>query len=188
MIVSRTLLVGLACVTAAFAANTNNQVNDIVDKLDMDAHDVIPVIADLVANETISATTLQGPMSSFISDWQEASSDLAAVPVSDGSNTTAPTNDDISVTYGDVLFAVASILSALEDDIPGLAGVIGPLDPAIANFTLQLNTTVVNSTNFDHIIMGDSRQWFTQKNFTQTLAALKLQPGITDTEHQVFHG
>ncbi|KAI0032574.1 hypothetical protein K488DRAFT_49650 [Vararia minispora EC-137] len=172
MLVPRVILVSLTFVTAVFAANTNAQVNDIIDNLDMDVHAIVPVIATIVANETISAITLQPQVDGLIGAFNDAGSGLANTPISDGSNNTAPTNDDISVTYGDVLFAMASILSAIDPSIDGVSGVLAPLDPAIANVTAQLNMTVPTSTNYVHILTLDARQFFQAKNFTQTLVSL----------------
>ena len=44
MFVSRVFLLGFTFVSAALAANTNDQAKDAVDNLSMDAHAIIPVV------------------------------------------------------------------------------------------------------------------------------------------------
>ncbi|KAI0322398.1 hypothetical protein OF83DRAFT_1049345 [Amylostereum chailletii] len=174
MLFSRTLLMGFALASSALAANTNPQINDIVDTLSQSIHVTVPAISKLVSSENVTDNSLPPRISELVTAFQTAASDLASTPVSDGDQTDAPTNDDISVTYGAVLSAVAgSVLAALRPGVvPDLATLLAPLDPAIANASTTLNTTLPTALGFVHTLLLDARQFYAAKNFTQTLTAL----------------
>jgi hypothetical protein len=64
-----------------------------------------------MANESLSPTTLGPQINAISSAFQRATTQLKATPVSSGSTTVSPTNDDISIVYSDAMQWVSSSLT-----------------------------------------------------------------------------
>ncbi|KAJ7760733.1 POXA3a laccase small subunit [Mycena maculata] len=97
-----------------------------------------------------------------------------ATPISAGSTTITPTNDDISITYSDAVVLIATSLSGViaTGAVPDFSSMVASFDPILAATTNQLNITSPNSVALVHIMLLDASQFFTDEGFTQTLAAL----------------
>ncbi|KAK7032802.1 Poxa3b laccase small subunit [Favolaschia claudopus] len=167
-------LLAVAFASAAYAANTNAQINPIVDSLDVSLHHIGPTILTLMANQTSSDATIGQQMTALGSIYDQTATKLAAVPVSSGSNTTTPTNDDISITYSDAMQLTSSSLSGIirSGKVPSFPTMVKTLDPIMARATKQLNTTLPGSVALVHIMMLDAQQFLVAEGFTQTVAAL----------------
>ncbi|KAJ7220169.1 POXA3b laccase small subunit [Mycena pura] len=156
------------------STNTNAAINSILDTLDESIHHISPTILTLMANQTLSASTLGPQMTTLENAFTQADNDLAATAVSAGSTTVAPTNDDISITYSDIMQLVSTTLSGIipSGDVPGFPTMVQTFDPIMAKTTLQLNITSPASLVLVHKMMADARQFFAAEGFTQTLSAL----------------
>jgi hypothetical protein len=60
-------------------------------------------IVTLQASHQANDTTITPQFNDLIDAFNQSANDLAATPVSSGSTTTRPTNDDISINYANVL-------------------------------------------------------------------------------------
>ncbi|KAG7444870.1 POXA3b laccase small subunit [Guyanagaster necrorhizus] len=155
------------------ANNTNVAINQVVDALDESTHINIPNIITLQASHQANDTTVGEQINDLVTVFQVAAEDLSNIPVSAGSTTVMPTNDDISITFATILSQVASGLSGLTNvTVPSRVSMFAELDPQVAAATSTLNTTLPNSVELVHIMMLDARQFFIAEGFTQTIAAL----------------
>ncbi|KAG6896657.1 hypothetical protein C0992_006856 [Termitomyces sp. T32_za158] len=154
--------------------NTNAAINDIVSTLDGVVHVVMPDVLLLQANETADDGTIGVQVNTLITAFNTAESALAATPVSSGSTTVLPTNDDISILFADVMSILASGLSGLTTtDVPSFTSTVSRLDPVVAGTINQFNTTLPGSVALVHTMMLDAQQFLVQEGaFPQTVAAL----------------
>ncbi|THV01028.1 hypothetical protein K435DRAFT_718394 [Dendrothele bispora CBS 962.96] len=171
----------LAFVASAFAnplfsrqdSNTNAAIDPVVSKLSVRAHDSIPTILTLQANQTASDATIGPQINDLIDALNETTTSLQGISPSSGSNDTDPTNDDLSVVFGGVVSLVASGLSGLTTaTVPSLNDMFGDLDPALAASITAFNTTAPQSFNFVHILMLDASQFLRDEGLSQSLTAL----------------
>ncbi|KAK7461955.1 hypothetical protein VKT23_008388 [Stygiomarasmius scandens] len=154
-------------------SNTNEAIDAVVSHLSVRAHDSIPTIITMQANQTASDSTIGPQFDDLIDAFNEATSGLQGISPSSGSNTTDPTNDDLSVIFGGVLSLTASGLSGLTTStVTSLTDMFGELDPAVAAAVEAFNTTAPNSADFVHILLLDASQFFRDEGMTATLAAL----------------
>ncbi|KAJ7284553.1 POXA3b laccase small subunit [Mycena rebaudengoi] len=170
-------LVSVACASTLQirqTTNTNAAINAIVDTVDSNLRHTGPTILQLQANHTLNSNTLGAQMTSIGNTFSRARTSLAATPISSGSTTVKPTNDDISITYADAIQLLAASLSGIQGTgaVPNFATLVATLDPIVAATTRQLNITSPNSIALVTLEMRDARQFFTAEGFTQTLAAL----------------
>ncbi|KAJ7746349.1 POXA3b laccase small subunit [Mycena metata] len=170
-------LVSVACASqlnVRQTTNTNAAINAAVDTLDETLHKVGPTILTLMANQTASDTTIGQQMTALETAFNKTTATLAGIAVSAGSTTVAPTNDDISITYSDVMALTATSLSGIiaQGKVPGFPAMVTTLDPIMAKTTLQLNITSPASLVLVHRMMLDASQFFVAEKFTQTLTAL----------------
>ncbi|KAJ6570105.1 POXA3b laccase small subunit [Mycena vulgaris] len=170
-------LVSVACASklnVRQATNTNEAINTIVDNLDISIHHVGPTILTEMANQTSSDATIGQQMATLNNVFNQTLTDLAATPVSAGSTTVKPTNDDISITFGDALQIVSSSLSGIiaSGRVPGFPAMVLTLDPIIAQASTQLNTTLPGSLVVVSILMRDAQQFLLAEGFTKTRTAL----------------
>ncbi|KAJ7039652.1 hypothetical protein C8F04DRAFT_949766 [Mycena alexandri] len=170
-------LVSVACASqlnVRQATNTNAAINSAVDTLDETLHHVGPTILTLMANQTASDTTIGQQMTALETAFNKTTATLTGIAVSAGSTTVKPTNDDISITYSDVMALTATSLSGIiaQGKVPGFPAMVATLDPIMAKTTLQLNVTSPASLVLVHRMMLDASQFFVAEKFTQTLAAL----------------
>ncbi|KAF5379708.1 hypothetical protein D9615_005673 [Tricholomella constricta] len=156
------------------ANNTNVDIHDIVSVLDMQIHINIPNILTLQANHTATDGTIGTQVNELITAFDAAHDALLNTPVSSGSTTEKPTNDDISVIFGDVMQLVATGLSGLTPAVvPSFTTIVARLDPSVSAAATQLNTTLPGSINFVHTLMLDAQQFLVKEGtWPMTLAAL----------------
>ncbi|TFK40156.1 POXA3b laccase small subunit [Crucibulum laeve] len=155
-------------------SNTNSAINSIVDALDVKIHAIVPTIDTMQANGTANDATIGAQINQLVTAFNTTTSGLKSTAVSSGSNTTSPTNDDISITFSDVMQLVATGLSGLSTStVPSFSSMISELDPAVASAATALNTTLPGSLGFVHIMMLDAQQFLVKEGgWPQTLAAL----------------
>ncbi|KAJ7064652.1 POXA3b laccase small subunit [Mycena amicta] len=170
-------LVTLTCaskLSARQATNTNAQISPIIDAIDEAMHKVGPTVLTLQANHTLSQTTLAPQFTTMENAFTTADTKLAAVPVSSGSTTVSPTNDEIGVVLADAVALVATTLSGIvaTGAVPGFATMVQTLDPIIAKTLNQYNVTLPGGTVLVGIMMRDARQFLVAEGFTQTNTAL----------------
>ncbi|KAG6872246.1 hypothetical protein C0995_011595 [Termitomyces sp. Mi166 len=154
--------------------NTNPQINDIVSTLDGVVHQVMPTILLLQANHTDDDGTVGTQVNTLITGFNTAESALAATPVSSGSTTELPTNDDISIIFADVMSILASGLSGISNTtVPSFTSSVSRLDPSVAAAINQFNITLPGSVKLVHTMMLDATQFLRDEGaFPQTIAAL----------------
>ncbi|KAK7044098.1 hypothetical protein VNI00_007814 [Paramarasmius palmivorus] len=171
----------LACISAVLAnplhprqtENTNEQINQIVDSLDMAIHVSIPNILTMQASHRANDATVGPELADVTTAFNSTANDLNATPISSGSNTTRPRDDDITVTYTTALSMTVTGISGLtEDMVPGLRGMLDDLDEAIAASIAALNRTLPGSGTLTHIMMLDARQFAEAQGLDATVAAL----------------
>ncbi|KAJ7593522.1 hypothetical protein C8J56DRAFT_780176 [Mycena floridula] len=167
-------LLALVAVTSVLAqTNTNSQINSIVDRLSISLHVNIPNIDTLVASHKANDATVGPQINQIVTAFNATTSGLAATPVSSGSTTVMPTNDDISITFASVISLVSTGLSSLTPAIvPSIATFMAPLDTAMSASITQLNTTSPNSIALVHTMMLDARQFVVLDGLTKTNTAL----------------
>ncbi|KAF7361020.1 Small subunit of laccase POXA3a [Mycena sanguinolenta] len=170
-------LLSVACASkldARQASNTNKQINSIVDGLDVTMHRAGPAILTLMAQHKVNDNTIGEQMLELGAAFAAADAALARVPASSGSTTVSPTNDDISITYSDVMQLLSSSLSGIirTGAVPQFPRMIAVLDPIIAKTSLQLNVTSPGSLVLVTRMMLDASQFFVAEGFNQTLVAL----------------
>ncbi|EEB91518.1 hypothetical protein MPER_10108, partial [Moniliophthora perniciosa FA553] len=97
----------LACISAVLAnplhsrqtENTNDQINQIVDSLDIAVHVNIPNINTLQASHNANDSTIGPEIDDLVTAYNSTANNLNDTPISSGSNTTRPRDDDIIVTF-----------------------------------------------------------------------------------------
>ncbi|KAK0470089.1 POXA3b laccase small subunit [Desarmillaria tabescens] len=157
----------------ANTTNTNAGINQAVDALDQSIHINIPNIITLQASHQANDSTIGEQIDDLTTVFRVAAQDLSNIPVSAGSTTVSPTNDDISITFATILSLVASGLSGLTAEVvPAMLSMFQDLDPQVAAATTALNTTLPNSVKLVHTMMLDARQFFIAEGFNLTIAAL----------------
>ncbi|KAF8139293.1 hypothetical protein K438DRAFT_1675128 [Mycena galopus ATCC 62051] len=172
-------LVSVACASkldARQATNTNAAINTIIDQVDKTVRNTAFAILMLQADHKLTTTTLATQMNTFDNAFKTMDTSLAATPVSSGSNTTSPTNDDIGVTLSDAVQLVSSSLSGIiaSGAAPGFPTLVSNLDPIMSKALAQYNITLPGALSLVHIMMLDAQQFFVDEGFTQTLATLNF--------------
>ncbi|KAJ7082003.1 hypothetical protein B0H15DRAFT_803384 [Mycena belliarum] len=104
-------------------------------------------------------------------------------PVSSGSTTTSPTNDEISITFSDAMQLVATSLSGIHrsNKVPNFDAMVETLDPIMARTATQFNTTLPNSLALVAIMMRDAGQFLILEGFNQTFAAIGPDTTVATT-------
>ncbi|KAJ7645011.1 hypothetical protein B0H17DRAFT_1216126 [Mycena rosella] len=155
--------------------NTNAAINAIVDRLDETMRHAGPAILTLMANHKLSPTTLGTQMDSIGAAFRRTTTALAATPVSGGSTTVMPTNDEIAVTYSDAMQLVSASLSGIirNGRVPNFPTMVATLDPIMAAAATQFNKTLPNSISLVAIMLRDAGQFLLAEGFNQTFAAIK---------------
>ncbi|KAF7318732.1 hypothetical protein HMN09_00385400 [Mycena chlorophos] len=155
-------------------ANTNTQINSIVDVVDRTSRQTTSTINMLQANHTLNQNTLTRMFSTLENTFQNAKNQLAATAVSSGSTTTTPTDDDISITLADAYALVATALSGVKASgtVPGFATLVSNLDPILTGVLNQFNVTLPAGSILVGVMMRDANQFFIAEGFTQTSALL----------------
>ncbi|KAF7324930.1 hypothetical protein MKEN_00535300 [Mycena kentingensis (nom. inval.)] len=173
MLPLRWITVAVASVLVS-AANTNVAIKATVDSVDSKMRHAGPTILTIQANQTLNDVTLGRVMVDIGLTWTQAAATLRTTPVSDGSTTVHPTNDEISTTYGDALALLSTSLSGIKatGKVPTFPVQVAVLDPIVANATRQLNITSPGSLVLVHILLSDARQFFIAEGFNATVAAL----------------
>ncbi|KAJ7683764.1 hypothetical protein B0H17DRAFT_1204898 [Mycena rosella] len=170
-------LASVACARALDvrqAANTNPSISTIVDHLDETMRHAGPTILTLMANQTLSDATLQNQMNTIGAAFKNVTTGLAATPVSSGSTTVMPTDDDIAITYSDAMQLVSASLSGIvrNGKAPSFPAMVATLDPIMAAAAKQFNTTLPNSLSLVAIMLRDAGQFLIAEGFNQTFAAI----------------
>ncbi|KAG5721030.1 hypothetical protein E4T56_gene17960 [Termitomyces sp. T112] len=156
------------------STNTNAAINEIVSGLDETMHVVMPNLLFLQANETIDNANVAVQVNTLITAFNNVTSALAATPVSSGSTTVLPTNDDISILFADCTSLLASAFSStMTDSVKSFTSNLSTLDAAVANSLNQFNITLPGSVKLVHTMMLDAQQFLVKDDvFPQTVAAL----------------
>ncbi|KAJ7268449.1 POXA3b laccase small subunit [Mycena rebaudengoi] len=170
-------LVSVACASkigVRQATNTNAQILEVVDSVDSNLRHVGPAILTLQANHQLSDITLGQQLLSVGAAFVAADIHLRGIPVSSGSTTVRPTNDDISIVYADAMQLLSSSLSGIQGTglVPHFAQLVAVLDPIVAHASRQLNITSPGSISLVNLMMRDASQFYRAEGFNQTLAAL----------------
>ncbi|KAF7335538.1 Small subunit of laccase POXA3a [Mycena venus] len=158
------------------ATNTNAAINQIIDTVDEAMHQVGPTILTIQANHTMNSATLGNQFSKMETTFKNMDNQLLATPVSSGSTTVSPTNDEISITLSDSMQLVASSLSGVQASgtVPDFSNMVATLDPIIANALTHYNHTLPGALMLVHTMMLDASQFLRAEGFTGTLAALNF--------------
>ncbi|KAF4597191.1 hypothetical protein EYR40_007642 [Pleurotus pulmonarius] len=181
MFASRSILFALVAVTALAkplevrqTANTNAQVELVVDSLDESIHAIVPTILTLQASQRATDATIGAQIAQLVTAFQTSTSDFTQTPISSGSTTDSPTNDEVSVFYADGLQQVASGLSGLGQipNLTTLSSMMTSLDPAMAASVQAFNRTLPGAIGFVNTLMLDAQQFLTLEGLTQTRTAL----------------
>ncbi|RDB25781.1 hypothetical protein Hypma_006416 [Hypsizygus marmoreus] len=156
------------------ATNTNVAIHDIVSDLDMQIHINIPNILTMQANHSATDGTIGTQVNQLITAFTSAASALLSTPISSGSTTVRPTNDDISIIFADIMQLTSTGFSGLTPAVvPTFTAMISRLDPTVAAATNALNTALPGSVTLVHIMMLDAQQFLVKAGaWPQTLAAL----------------
>jgi len=170
-------LVSVACASklnARQATNTNAAINKIIDQVDVTMHKAGPAILTLQADHQMNTATLGTQITSIEMAFKQMDTSLAATPVSSGSTTVSPTNDDISITLSDAVQLVATSLSGVigTGAVPGFPTMVATLDPILSNALAQYNVTLPGALALVHTMMLDASQFLSDEGFTKTLATL----------------
>ncbi|KAJ7898607.1 hypothetical protein B0H14DRAFT_3853039 [Mycena olivaceomarginata] len=170
-------LVSVACASKLGirqATNTNAAINTIVDQVDVTMHHAGPSILTLEANHRLSTSTLSSQMLTIETAFKKMTTSLAATPVSSGSTTVSPTNDEISITLSDAMQLVATSLSGVmaTGEVPGFPTMVATADPIISNALIQYNTTLPGALSLVHTMMLDASQFLRAEGFAKTLTTL----------------
>ncbi|KAJ7191937.1 hypothetical protein GGX14DRAFT_528577 [Mycena pura] len=169
--------VAVACASklaARQATNTNARINPIIDSVDETLRHVGPAILTLQADHKLSTSTLATQMTALEMEFTNATKQLAAIPVSSGSTTVHPTNDDISITLADAIALVSTSLSGIipSGAVPGFPTMVATFDPIMANMLSQFNTTLPGGITLVNTMMRDARQFLVEEGFTRTNTVL----------------
>ncbi|KAJ6602882.1 POXA3b laccase small subunit [Mycena vulgaris] len=164
----------VSCSNLAARANTNAAINTIVDDLDISLHHTGPTILTLQAQHKFSDITIGQQMTDLGTAFSKARTSLASTAVSSGSVDVRPTNDDISITYSDIMQTFTSSLSGIKGTglVPHFPDMVKVLDPIVANASLQLNLTSPASLILVKKMMTDAKQFLLAEGFNLTLAAI----------------
>ncbi|KAJ7916088.1 hypothetical protein B0H13DRAFT_378393 [Mycena leptocephala] len=167
-------LFALALVSVAWAANTNVAINTIVDRVDETMHHAGPTILQLQANHTMTTTTLGRQITNIEMAFKNMTTQLAATPVSSGSTTVSPTNDEVSITLSDAMQLVATSLSGVmaTGAVPGFPTMVATMDTIVSQALAQYNTTLPGGLALVHTMMLDASQFLRAEGFTKTLTTL----------------
>ncbi|KAJ7181319.1 hypothetical protein C8R43DRAFT_941161 [Mycena crocata] len=170
-------LVSVACASkldVRQATNTNARIRTIIDPLDETMRHVGPSILQFQANHTANSNTIGAQFTVMERAFTTATTQLKATPVSSGSNTTSPTNDELGVTYSDALQLIAASLSGLQaqGSVSSFAQLVATFDPILSNNAAQFNITSPGGLALVHIMMLDASQFLRQEGFTRTLTTL----------------
>ncbi|KAF5379702.1 hypothetical protein D9615_005679 [Tricholomella constricta] len=154
--------------------NSNVDIHNVVSELDMQVHINIPNILRLQASHTATDSTIGAEVDQLVTAFENAQSALSDIRVSKGSTTRFPTNDEISVVYGDIMQLVATGVSGLTPAVvPSITSIIARLDQPVSAASTQLNTTLPNSIYYVHTLMLDAQQFLVKEGtWPLTLAAL----------------
>ncbi|KAJ7040030.1 POXA3b laccase small subunit [Mycena alexandri] len=170
-------LVSVACASKLNprqATNTNVAINTAVDKVDETMHQSGPAILTLQASHKLNTATLSTQFTTMEKAFTTLRTTLAATPVSSGSTTVSPTNDEIGVTLSDAVAKVATTLSgiAATGAVPGFPTMVATFDPILSSALAQYNVTLPGALSLVHTMMLDASQFFVDEGFTKTLATL----------------
>ncbi|KAJ7835569.1 hypothetical protein B0H14DRAFT_1133073 [Mycena olivaceomarginata] len=156
------------------ATNTNAAINKIIDTVDQALHQVGPTILTIQANHTINSATLGNQFTKLENTFKNMDNQLLATPVSSGSTTVSPTNDEISVTLSDAMQLVATSLSGVigTGAVPDFSNMVSTLDPIISNALTHYNHTLPGALTLVHTMMLDASQFLRAEGFVNTLQAL----------------
>ncbi|KAF8168676.1 POXA3b laccase small subunit [Mycena galopus ATCC 62051] len=156
------------------ATNTNAAINQIIDKVDMTMRQVGFTILTIQANHTMNAETLGNQITMIETTFRNMDNSISATPVSSGSTTVSPTNDDISITLSDAMQLVATSLSGVlaSDTVSDFDDMVATLDPIISNALTHFNHTLPGGLLLVHIMMLDASQFLVDEGFVDTLQAL----------------
>ncbi|KAJ7122655.1 hypothetical protein C8R43DRAFT_1032201 [Mycena crocata] len=169
--------ISVACASklgARQATNTNAAITKVVDKLDISMHHSGPAILTLMAQHKVNDITIGEQMLRLGASFLEADVGLARTPASSGSTTVSPTNDEISITYSDVIQLLSTSLSAIKGTgtVPHFPQMVAVLDTIVAKTSSQLNVTSPGSIGLVHRMMLDASQFLVAEGFNKTLTAL----------------
>ncbi|KAF5392209.1 hypothetical protein D9757_001437 [Collybiopsis confluens] len=172
----------LALASVAFAnplekrqgTNTNPAILATLDALADKVNVIIPAIQILQDSHQANDTSVGAQITQLVTAFNTSATALSGIAPSTGSNTTAPTNNDVAVDLGNSLSKVTSGLSALTPAIvPSIATFLAELDTPVAATVNAFNKSApAQSSAFVHILMLDARQFFADEDMTQTLTAL----------------
>ncbi|KAJ7238286.1 POXA3b laccase small subunit [Mycena haematopus] len=154
--------------------NTNAAINKIVDQVDVTVRQTGSTILTLQASHKMTTSTLGSQMTALDTAFKKMDTSLAATPVSSGSTTVSPTNDDIGVTLSDAVQLVATSLSGIiaSGTVPGFPTMVANLDPIMSAALAQYNVTLPGQLALVHTMMLDAQQFLVAEGFTKTLATL----------------
>jgi len=154
--------------------NTNAAINQIIDTVDVTMHQVGPTILTIQANHTMNTATLGSQVTRIENAFKNMDNSILATPVSSGSTTVSPTNDEISITLSDAMQLVATSLSGViaSGTVPDFSNMVVTLDPVMANALTHYNHTLPGALTLVHTMMLDASQFFRAEGFTETLQAL----------------
>ncbi|KAF7360981.1 hypothetical protein MSAN_01128300 [Mycena sanguinolenta] len=131
-------------------------------------------VPTLMADHQLNTATLGTQMTTLDNTFKQMDTSLAATPVSSGSTTVSPTNDEIGVTLSDAIQLVASGLSGIiaTGAVPGFPTMVANLDPIMSAALAQYNITLPGQLSLVHTMMLDAQQFLVDEGFTKTLATL----------------
>jgi len=154
--------------------NTNAAILAVLDTLAEKVNTIIPAIQLLQDSHQANDTSVGAQITQLEAAFNASATGLSGISPSTGSNTTAPTNNDVAVDLGNSLSKTTSGLSALTPAIvPSIATFLEQLDGPVAATVDAFNKTApAQSATFVHILMLDARQFFADENMTETLTAL----------------
>ncbi|KAF8912347.1 hypothetical protein CPB85DRAFT_1413169 [Mucidula mucida] len=170
----RSLLAAFTLSAVCFAqSNTNPQIMQIVSSLDQSIHINIPNIVTLQASHKANDQTVGAEIDDLVTVWRTAAEDLSNTPVTSGSTTDSPTNDEIGVFFSECYSLIAAGLSGLTTaTVPSFADFVDELDTQTAAAAIAYNATLPGGLSLVHIMMLDAQQFLVAEGFTETLAAL----------------
>ncbi|KAJ7164377.1 hypothetical protein C8R46DRAFT_1099387 [Mycena filopes] len=170
----RIFALALVSVVYVQAANTNAAINAAVDKVDETMHQAGPTILTLQADHQLNTATLNTQFTNMENSFTTLRTTLAGTPVSSGSTTVSPTNDEIGVTLSDAVQLVATTLSGITATgaVPGFPTMVQTFDPILSSALAQYNVTLPGGLALVHIMMLDASQFLRAEGFSKTLTTL----------------
>ncbi|KXN81312.1 hypothetical protein AN958_05167 [Leucoagaricus sp. SymC.cos] len=157
------------------STNTNAQIGEALDTLSVSVRNNLFAIDQMQANQTATDGTVGTQVQQMITNFNTASSSLLAISPSSGSNTTQPTNIELSRVFGESLQVVSTGFSGItaQGTVPNFSAMISQLDPAVAATANALNQTLPGSLGFVRILMLDAQQFLVAEGaWPETLAAI----------------